>query len=249
MKTRSQNQAGRAQSRDINPVTPTRSQQKARAPDGSSLLRDTSFGIEGLSIDDDDESPETDVYISPFSPPTGDLGHAFKSISDEQIINTTLLLYLEALLINFGGIQADWTPERRALVVKRYNGQKVYEARVDGFLRYQRDQNNPIMAIVEVKPFPRDADSNDSMRKQESTQMTAWICQHPPTPAGLTSASKFSRLLVSQDHHHIYLTFAEFDAGYVDYIRDTPPPPPPEPEAAHSPKQEAVDSTKPELIG
>ncbi|KAJ5420187.1 hypothetical protein N7465_002706 [Penicillium sp. CMV-2018d] len=235
MKTRSQSQAGRAQPRDVNPVTPTRSQKRARVPDGSSSVNDTSFGLGDLSIHDDDESPETSdddetpetgIHISPFSPPTGDLSHAFKSISDEQIVNTALLLYLEALLINFGGIQADWTPERRALVVKRHNGQKVYEARVDGFLRYQRDRNNPIMAIVEVKPFPRDTDPNDSIRMQESAQMAAWICQHPPTPAELTSGSKFrclhSRLLVSQDRHHIYLTFAEFDAGYVHYIRDTP---------------------------
>lgn len=175
-------------------------QQKTRAPEGTSTRNDTSLGIGGLSIDDDDESletsdddesPETEDYISPFSPPTGDLGHAFKSISDEQIVNTALLLYLEALLINFVGIQADWTPERHALVVKRYNGQKVYEARLDGFLRYQRDQNNPIMAIVEVKPFSRDTDPDDSTRKQESAQMAAWICQHPPTPAELTSGSKF----------------------------------------------------------
>ncbi|KAJ5517324.1 hypothetical protein N7527_008884 [Penicillium freii] len=62
------------------------------------------------------------------------------------------------------------------------------------------------MAIVEVKPFPRDTDPNDSIRMQESAQMAAWICQHPPTPAELTSGSKFSRLLVSQDRHHIYLT-------------------------------------------
>ncbi|KAJ5922915.1 hypothetical protein N7516_010618 [Penicillium verrucosum] len=227
----------------IKPVVPSQGmltllhqhvQQKTRAPEGTSTRNDTSLGIGGLSIDDDDESletsdddesPETEDYISPFSPPTGDLGHAFKSISDEQIVNTALLLYLEALLINFVGIQADWTPERHALVVKRYNGQKVYEARLDGFLRYQRDQNNPIMAIVEVKPFSRDTDPDDSTRKQESAQMAAWICQHPPTPAELTSGSKFSRLLVSQDRHHIYLTFAEFDAGYVDYIRDTPPSP------------------------
>jgi hypothetical protein len=33
---------------------------------------------------------------------------------------------LQALLINIRGIGADWTPERRALIVKKKDGQKVY---------------------------------------------------------------------------------------------------------------------------
>lgn len=67
-------------------------------------------------------------------------------------MNMALLLYLQALPINFCGIGADWTPERRALIVKKKDGHKVREARVDGFLRYQGDKDNPITAIVEVKP-------------------------------------------------------------------------------------------------
>src|SRR2546430_15824604 len=29
------------------------------------------------------------------------------------------------------------------------------------------------------------------------------------------------RLLISQDNHEIYLTFAEYDATYAEYLRDT----------------------------
>jgi hypothetical protein len=131
--------------------------------------------------------------MSPLSPPSSDLAHALKSISDEQIINMALLLYLQALLINVRGIGADWTPERRALIVKKKDGQKVYEARVDGFLRYQSDKSDPIMAIVEVKPCIRDINPNsDPIRMQEGAQMAAWICQHPPPPSQLTPGRTFT---------------------------------------------------------
>ncbi|KAJ5951341.1 uncharacterized protein N7479_009754 [Penicillium vulpinum] len=195
MKTRSQDLAGDAQVKGGNPVTPTRSQRKATASDDSRMVDKAIVGLKDLSIDDDNESsesPEDGFYLSPLSPPTGDFGPAFKSISDEQIVNIALLLYLQALLINFSGIRADWTSECRALVVKRDKDQKVYEARVDGFLRYQDDPDNPIIAIVEVKPFLRDiAPDLNPTRMQESAHMAAWISQHPPTPSELTSGGTF----------------------------------------------------------
>lgn len=185
-KTRSQRSAGGTQGNDSIPVTPTRSQR-------SNLLRDAESALGGLCLDDDEAtSPERDIHISPFSRPSADLPHNLQSISDEQIVNMALLLYLQALLINFRGIGADWTPERRALIVKNKNGQKAYEARVDGFLRYQNDAGNPIMAIVEVKPCIRDiSPSTDSIRMQEGAQMAAWICQHPPPLSELSSDRKF----------------------------------------------------------
>ena len=190
IRTRSQTSASRAQERD-DPVTPTNSPKNARAHKVSSLADEADFDFKGLSIDDDDEVPNQ-LYISPFTPLTGELSHAFKSISDEQIINMALLLYLQALLIHFYGIGADWTPERRALIVRKNDGQKVYEARVDGFLRYQRDEKTPIMAIVEVKPSTRDPEIGvNPTRMQESAQMAAWICQHPPTLSELTSRGIF----------------------------------------------------------
>ena len=41
----------------------------------------------------------------------------------------------------------------------------------------------------------------------------------------LTHPLACSRLFVSQDRHEIYLTFATFGAGYVDYIRGFEPNP------------------------
>ena len=194
-KTRSQ-----AKASDGIPVTPTRS--KKTAGNVSSPFSDAEPDLDRLTIDDDDDEDEDDddgkrphnvLYMSPLSPPSSDLAHTLKSISDEQIINMALLLYLQALLINIRGIGADWTPERRALIVKKKDGQKVYEARVDGFLRYQSDKSNPIMAIVEVKPCIRDINPNsEPIRMQEGAQMAAWICQHPPPPSQLTPGRTFT---------------------------------------------------------
>ncbi|OQE37806.1 hypothetical protein PENCOP_c009G01196 [Penicillium coprophilum] len=124
--------------------------KSARALDASSLFDAAKLDLEDLSIHE--ISPDIELYMSPYSPPSGDLAHNLKSISDGQIVSMALLVYLQALLANFGGMKADWTPERRALVLKKKDGQKVYEARVDGYRRYQRDESNPIMAIIEVKP-------------------------------------------------------------------------------------------------
>lgn len=56
---------------------------------------------------------------------------------------------------------------------------KVYEARVDGFLR-RHGGNDEIMAIVEVKPCARASPGQTTIRMQEGAQMAAWISQHPP---------------------------------------------------------------------
>lgn len=217
-KTRSQASAGRAQAKDGSPVTPTRSKKNAMSPNDPNPLHDVKISLDDLfddlSIDEDEEkSPESDLHMSPFSPPSGDLAHDLKSISDEQIVNMALLLYLQALLINFCGIGADWTPERRALIVKKKDGQKVYEARVDGFLRYQGDQNNPILAIVEVKPCIRDINpSLDSIRMQEGAQMAAWICQHPPSLSELTSDRTFRWVLSPR---RVFLLLGENKRGSI----------------------------------
>ncbi|CAG8885914.1 unnamed protein product [Penicillium egyptiacum] len=132
--------------------------------------------------------------MSDLSPPSMDLAHELKSISDEQIVNMALLLYLQALLVNTCGIGADWTPERRALIVKNKERQKVYEARVDGFLRYQRDESNPIMAIVEVKPciHPKDPSSDPPNAGGRSDS-----CVDLPAPPATLSAYSRSEIQAS----------------------------------------------------
>ncbi|KAI1825764.1 hypothetical protein F4861DRAFT_164941 [Xylaria intraflava] len=91
----------------------------------------------------------------------------------------------------------------------------MYEARVDGYLR---STSNEVKAIVEVKPCVRSA-KREKIQMQEAAQMAAWICNDPPDVGTMRNQKKTRRrLLVSQDCHEIYITIAEFDADYVDYI-------------------------------
>lgn len=63
---------------------------------------------------------------------------------------------------------------------------KVYEARVDGFLRCCGG-NDERMAIVKVKLSARGPPSNAAIRVQESAPMAAWISQSPPELTKATS--------------------------------------------------------------
>lgn len=126
------------------------------------------------------EFQATRLDISPQSPLVTDVAQSLQQISDEQLVNVALLAYLDALLIHFPQLKASWTPERRAFTVKDRGLNKIYEARVDGFLRRRIDDE--IIAIIEVKPFVRTV-STDAIRMQEGAQMAAWISQHPPTPS------------------------------------------------------------------
>ncbi|KAI1295919.1 hypothetical protein F5Y03DRAFT_399085 [Xylaria venustula] len=151
---------------------------------------------------------------SPFEDPK-----VFKAIQDEQIVNTALIEYLNALAIHCTQLQANWTLHRLPLIARDHHTTKTYEARVDGYLRRRRD--NMPLAIIEVKPFVRKT-KQVQIRMQESAQMAAWINQHRPLstsqPGGTNN--KIKRLLISQDRHRIYLNFASFDTNYVDYICD-----------------------------
>lgn len=144
------------------------------------------------------ESPATNFHISPQSPLTMDVARSLKDISDEQMVNIALLAYLDALLIHFPYLKVGWTPERRAFTVKDRNTNKIYEARVDGFLRHRLD--NEIIAIIEVKPCTRTINA-DAIRMQEAAQMAAWISQHPPT------SSEHDRVVKTQGGKFRYARF------------------------------------------
>ncbi|KAI2626288.1 hypothetical protein GGS21DRAFT_530900 [Xylaria nigripes] len=99
----------------------------------------------------------------------------FQSTNDEQIVNTALILLLNALSMLCGDITADWTLERYRLILG--NGTKtIYEARVDSFLR---SRTGTMKAIVEVKPCIRSRKLAEIVM-QETAQMAAWICSFPP---------------------------------------------------------------------
>ncbi|KAL4931267.1 uncharacterized protein BDV17DRAFT_288815 [Aspergillus undulatus] len=128
----------------------------------------------------------------------------FSKVSDENVVNTLLVLLAFTTTFSIPGFK-----------VKTDKGQKVYEARTDGYLY---TQNHPIKTsnvIIEAKPVPRL--SCPKARMQETAQMAAWIhCERD----AITGNSKktFRRLMISQSWDAIYLIFAEYDADYVDYM-------------------------------
>ena len=208
---RTRSQTGRAQNpsahvgsaRPVTPATPTPAPRRVPGPDhhpqdqalgldldpasGSTDQDDgnlEALGIEALTLA---ESMDESVHwMSPLSPFTGDFSRDEKVISDEQIVNMALLAWLDSLTIHLASLKTEWSPERLAFVVKDNRQLKVYEARVDGYLRH-RDHSHDVLAIIEVKPFARFM-SRDAIRMQEGAQMAAWISQQPPPQSELDKA-------------------------------------------------------------
>ncbi|TVY79707.1 hypothetical protein Focb16_v008611 [Fusarium oxysporum f. sp. cubense] len=203
--TRSQ-VARRYQGSTSRPETPSR-------PPKEDMSIDEHFG--NLDLDSDTSSLNSDPLgpLSYHSPLSGEVGKQYQSIEDEQIVNTPLVLFLNALTLHCDYAQGAWTIYRKTFVVKA-SATKVYEARVDGLLRVK----DRTCAIVEVKPLIRYGSEKtlDKIRMQETAQMAAWIAQDPPVLK--KPITKFRRLLVSQDHGEVYLIIATFDYQYVEYI-------------------------------
>ena len=174
------------------------------------------------------------LVLSPISPATGEFTN-LTAIEDEQIVNSALLIYLNALTMH-DLAAAEWSLSRRAFSLRNRSKDdvKVFEARVDGCLRSRRIDRT--LAIIEVKPhvrYPKNSDK--SVRLQEAGQLAAWISDEPPvrlrpgdkawfvTTEPMFTASILttnSRLMISQDRHEIYLNFATFDSKYVNYVQN-----------------------------
>ncbi|KAG8406608.1 hypothetical protein J3458_020951 [Metarhizium acridum] len=163
-----------------------------------------------------DDSPLSE--LSKHSPISGDGAKVYQAIEDEAIVNTALVLFLNALTLHCEDSLGQWTLRRHPFIVRSANtNEKIYEVRVDGLLRLNKSQHPA--AIMEVKSFLRYGDDGSSgpIRMQESAQMAAWIAENPPPSK--SNSQKHRRLLVSQDRHEIYLNIATFSDDYVDYIR------------------------------
>lgn len=116
--------------------------------------------------EDEDEPtpdrPETPVpheLVNVMYPPT----------KDEQIVNTALIVLLNALTIHLDSFSSKWTLHRKAFIATF--GEAAFEARTDGYLNNR--QGKPSV-IVEVKPVMRSTKLS-AIRMQESAQMIAWI--------------------------------------------------------------------------
>jgi hypothetical protein len=122
------------------------------------------------------ESARSDFPES-MSPISADMVKEFPAADDEQIVNSALVLFLNAVVIHFVR-KADWTLHRKIFRIGKSNkrNKEGFEARVDGFLR--RHFDDKVMAIVETKACVREAKEAD-IQMQETAQMAAWISTFP----------------------------------------------------------------------
>ncbi|KAF4457457.1 hypothetical protein F53441_507 [Fusarium austroafricanum] len=194
---------------------PSRPETLSRVPREGKEVSDTAQMLEDLGLDREipNYSSSPLSSLSSHSPLSGEPAKNYQ-IEDEQIVNTALVLFLNALTLHCDLVQGEWTLYRQPFVVKDATKKKAYEARVDGLFRIN---GKGTRAIVEVKPFVRNASAAtlDGVRMQETAQMAAWIAQHPPLP---TKSNTFTRLLVSQDRGEVYLIIADFNLQYVECI-------------------------------
>lgn len=109
------------------------------------------------------DSPIPEELESLIYPPT----------KDEQIVNTALLIFLNALTAHFP-LANDWTLHRKIFVAQFKHAS--IEARTDGYLGDRSD--GKVRALVEVKPAARKK-YRTPIRMQESAQMVAWIMNDP----------------------------------------------------------------------
>lgn len=87
---------------------------------------------------------------------------------DEQIVNTALIVFLNALTLHFS-LSSKWTLHRRAFTAEFETAQ--FEARTDGYLDDYRGKPS---VLIEVKPVVRSRKLS-LIQMQESAQMVAWI--------------------------------------------------------------------------
>lgn len=167
-------QQGRAEPLFPSPKTPTADDIAGDL----SALENLSLTAEGRGFF---ETPLDEVASSPAGE---DLAGFFKAVKDEQIVNTALILFLNALTLHKNDLRGEWSLYRKPFTVSRMDQArktiKAYEARVDGLLTVGNEER--IAAIVEVKPHLRKPNNTVycRIRVQEAAQMAAWISQHPP---------------------------------------------------------------------
>lgn len=118
------------------------------------------------------ESPDSPAWIP---------NETFPKSIDEQVVNTALVIFLNAITEHFQ-LSQHWTMHRKAFEASTKKGtkkEKLYEARTDGYLS---DKNvKCVRALIEVKAATR-ASRTLEIFMQESAQMAAWILEHPNEP-------------------------------------------------------------------
>lgn len=194
-------------------TTPTKAGRPTTSPSASPKednLDDFIDGMQGLKIGSHTPttggSPTSSSgnYLSPQTPLQSWGSSSAEAVEDEQIINTALILFLNALTLLCPEVTDHWSLFRRPFTYCSPTGEKVYEARVDGLLRSSTADSDGTEAriIVEVKPCYRCVARKQGskshvpkpqIRMQETAQMVAWIYESHKSaryPRGQTSQNQ-----------------------------------------------------------
>lgn len=103
------------------------------------------------------------------TPITRELGKIlYPPTKDEQIVNTALIVFLNALTIHFP-LSSKWTLHRKPFIANFKDAK--FEARTDGYLD---SPGGKARVLIEVKPVLRSLNLL-AIQMQESAQMVAWI--------------------------------------------------------------------------
>ncbi|KAM6540146.1 hypothetical protein FALCPG4_001884 [Fusarium falciforme] len=104
---------------------------------------------------------------------------------------------------------------------------KILTAKTDGCLQARHKGRDPdkgdALATMEAKPYRRDFPENNAtvIRIQEGAERTAWISTEARKgllPSRSDGKTIYRRLLISLDFDQVFLTIAEFDERYIQYI-------------------------------
>ncbi|KAH6843076.1 hypothetical protein B0I37DRAFT_211037 [Chaetomium sp. MPI-CAGE-AT-0009] len=220
-----------------------RTPESPLAGKGTSSMADIGLDVEMMDTSPLAElSPSTDSLVSSSS---GGMLPAhpseFQPTEDETTVNMATVLLLNSLTESDEELRSKgyrWLPNRDVAQIfkspstkgarntgpSHKNGNKLLEARTDGCFRNTRYEISA--ALLEVKPCIRES-SKEKIQWQEGAQMAAHIYKllylktPPRDDFGLLLPDKSGskrRLFVSQDHAEIYITIAEYDTEYEEYL-------------------------------
>lgn len=159
---RTRNRQAKGTKNNVYLQTPTKIRGKL-----SGLSIDPMSNDETIDYEDDDDDPETP--LKPTSPMPQELASIlYPPTKDEQIVNTALIVFLNALTIHFS-LSLDWTLHRKSFTAAFKDTE--FQARTDGYLG---DSHGRPSVLIEVKPVTRSR-KLQLIQIQESAQMVAWI--------------------------------------------------------------------------
>ncbi|KAJ5584401.1 uncharacterized protein N7459_004201 [Penicillium hispanicum] len=151
-------------------------EQKLREAQLETPTKSTGGFSDLLEVGDTPGSGDSPFY----SPGPVEVAHLmYPQTKDEQIVNTALVDFLNALSMHFPQA-SDWTLHRKSF--KAEFQRAFFEARTDGYLE-DRGSSDRVRALIEVKPMLREK-KRIPIRMQEAAQMVAWI-KSDPDPTGI----------------------------------------------------------------